>query len=63
MKLNTSILANKLKSKFMFQMKKIVSDDLHLEHVLFYCDGDQMQSHKIYICTQKQVAEREMAVP
>ena len=56
MKLSTSILAHKLKSKFTLQNKKALSDELHLEQVLFFCDGDGMQNHKIYICSQEQVS-------
>lgn len=43
MKLSTAILADKLKSKFGLQNKKALSDELHLEQVLFYDDGDEMQ--------------------
>ena len=63
MKLSTAILAHKLKSKFTLQNKKALSDDLHLERVLFYTDGDEMQNHKIYICTQDQVTEQDLIVP
>lgn len=63
MKLSTSILAHRLKSKFTLQNKKALSDDLHLERVLFYCDGDEMQAHKIYICRQAQVSSLDLAVP
>ena len=63
MKLSTSILAHKLKSKFTLQNKKALSDELHLEQVLFFCDGDGMQNHKIYICSQEQVSEQDLIVP
>lgn len=63
MKLSTSILAHKLKSKFTLQNKKALSDQLHLERVLFYCDGDEMQNHKIYICVQEQVSDQDLIVP
>lgn len=63
MKLSTSILAHKLKSKFTLQNKKALSDELHLEQVLFYCDGNDMQNHKIYICSQEQVTEQDLIVP
>ncbi|MEH2956610.1 helix-turn-helix domain-containing protein [Candidatus Merdisoma sp. JLR.KK006] len=63
MKLSTSILAHKLKSKFTLQNKKALSDELHLEQVLFYCDGNDMLSHKIYICSQEQVSEQDLIVP
>lgn len=63
MKLSTSILAHKLKSKFTLQNKKALSDDLHLERVLFYCDGDEMRDHKIYICTQGQVSKLDLTIP
>jgi hypothetical protein len=63
MKLSTSILAHKLKLKFTLQNKKALSDDLHLERVLFYCDGDEMQNHRIYICTQKQISDQDLIVP
>ena len=63
MKLSTSILAHKLKSKFTLQNKKALSNELHLERVLFYCDGDAMQNHKIYICVQGQVSGQDLIVP
>ena len=63
MKLSTSILAHRLKSKFTLQNKKALSDELHLERVLYYCDGDEMQDHKIYICTRDQVSEQDLIVP
>ena len=63
MKLSTSILAHRLKSRFTLQNKKALSDELHLERVLYYCDGDEMQDHKIYICTRDQVAEQDLIVP
>ena len=63
MKLSTSILAHKLKSKFTLQNKKALSNELHLERVLFYCDGDEMQNHKIYICVQGQVSGQDLIVP
>lgn len=63
MKLSTAILANKLKSKFALQNKKALSDKLHLEQVLFYSDGDEMQPHKIYIYTQKLESAQELIVP
>lgn len=63
MRLSTSILAHRLKAKFTLQNKKALSDELHLERVLFYTEGDEMQSHKIYICTQEQVQESEVIVP
>jgi len=63
MKLSTAILANKLKSKFALQNKKALSDELHLERVLFYSDGDEMHPHKIYIYTQKLESAKELIVP
>lgn len=63
MKLSTSILAHRLKSKFTIQNKKALSDELHLERVLYYCDGDEMQDHRIYICTRDQVSEQDLIVP
>lgn len=63
MKLSTSILAHRLKSKFTLQNKKALSDELHLERVLYYCDGDEMQDHRIYICTRDQVSEQDLIVP
>ena len=63
MKLSTAILANKLKSKFALQNKKALSDKLHLDQVLFYNDGDEMQAHKIYIYTQKLMPAQELIVP
>lgn len=63
MKLSTSILAHRLKSKFTLQNKKALSDDLHLERVLFYNEGDEMQDHKIYICTGEQVTGPDLIVP
>ncbi len=63
MKLSTAILADKLKSKFGLQNKKALSDELHLEQVLFYDDGDEMQPDKIYIYTQKPGAAEMLVVP
>ncbi len=63
MKLSTSILAHKLKAGFTFQNKKALSDRLCLEQVLFYCDGDELQDCKIYICTRDQAAGRDIIVP
>lgn len=63
MKLSTAILASKLKSKFALQNKKALTDELHLEQVLFYSDGDEMQPHKIYIYTQKLESAKELIVP
>lgn len=63
MKLSTSILAHKLKSKFTLQNKKALSDELHLDQVLFYCDGNEMQNHKIYICSQDQISEQDLVIP
>ena len=63
MKLSTAILADKLKSKFGLQNKKALSDKLHLDQVLFYNEGDEMQPHKIYIYTQQQEAEEMLIVP
>ena len=63
MKLSTSILADRLKSKFTLQNKKALSNVLHLERVLYYCDGEEMQPHKIYICTADQVRGSDIEVP
>jgi len=58
-----AILANRLKSKFTFENKKELSDELHLERVLFYSDGDEMQPHKIYIDTRKPESAKELVIP
>ena len=63
MKLSTNILANRLKRKFTLQNKKALSDELHLERVLYYCDGEEMEPHKIYICSGGQVQSLELIVP
>lgn len=63
MKLSTSIVAHRLKSKFTLQNKKALSDELHLERVLFYSDGDEMKPHRIYICTQEDMAGQDLVVP
>ena len=63
MKLSASILANKLKSKFALQSKKMLTDELHLEQVLFYNDGDEMLPHKIYIYIQDPEVPQEVVVP
>lgn len=63
MKLSTAILADKLKSKFGLQNKKALSNELHLEQVLFYDDGDEMQPDKIYIYTQKPGTAEMLVVP
>ena len=58
MNLSNAILAHKLKSNFTFQCKKNLSHMLNLEQLLFYCEGDELLEHKIYICTQEQKPER-----
>lgn len=63
MKLSTAILADKLKSKFGLQNKKGPDNELHLEQVLFYEDGDEMQPDKIYIYTQKPGTAEMLVVP
>ena len=63
MKLSTAILADKLKSKFGLQNKKALSGELHLEQVLFYEDGDEMQPDKIYIYPQEPGAAEMLVVP
>ena len=63
MKLSTAILADKLKSKYGLQNKKPLSNELHLEQVLFYDDADEMQPDKIYIDTGKAGISEIIAVP
>ncbi len=63
MKLSTALLANQLKSKFALQNKKALSDELHLDQVLFTRDGDELLPHKIYIYTQKLELDQELIVP
>lgn len=63
MKLSTAILADKLKSKYGLQNKKPLSNELHLEQVLFYDDADEMQPDKIYIDTGKAGVSEIIAVP
>lgn len=63
MKLSSAILAHKLKSNFNFQCKKNLSNRLDLEQVLFYCDGDELLSHRIYICTEEHKLANTMELP
>lgn len=63
MNLSNAILAHKLKSNFNFQCKKNLSNALDLEQVFFYCDGDELQPHKIYICTEDQRPEHLQEFP
>lgn len=52
MNLSNAILAHKLKPNFSFHCKSNLSEALELEQVLFYCEGDKLLEHKIYICTE-----------
>ncbi len=63
MKLSTAILADKLKSRFSLQNKKALSDELHLEQVLFYDGSDEMLPDKIYIYSQKPGSDPMLVVP
>ncbi len=63
MKLSTAILADKLKAKYGLQNKKALSNELHLEQVLFYDGTDKMQPDKIYIDTGKANYVEIVAVP
>ncbi len=63
MNLSNAILAHKLKSNFSFQYKKNLSNVLNLNQVLFYSEGDELQEHKIYICSGEQVCEKRKELP
>lgn len=63
MKISATILAHKLKTNYTFQHRKNLTDTLHLERVLFYCNGDSIQEHKIYICDNEHAPTEEIAIP